>query len=698
MFKKPDNEEKSDFTRNIKVTPRDHPNNLRPKRKSKAQRLKEIGNSAIKLYTSLDLFGKPIILKYDGQPVFKSIYGTTMSFSVLGCMLAFFMISFILFIQRKNLSFSFLSESKPSPDIIDFGTYNGTLDWIVGVDIINEEIGLSANDPSLFKFHISYEKATISSLSSNSDLVPITLPCTESESFMTKVNPNLDDSQTYYDFYNMNSGINNEETALCFRLNKFRNITDGSIKDITLEGNQISELHTYISIKLEICNNVTAALNGITCRTPEEIKQQIDYSYVRFYFTHERFLPDGKVPYPVVNSTIFYRYNIQKYFSKRYDLFLQQNRINDFYDIMKVLPIVKGLFSFSDDSNFSLDYVTEQNFGRPKFPLLEITINGDKVRNTYVRKFMNIKEFFVDVVGILNGLWAGGKAVGQIINEMLLKRDLINKSFWVVDEDEQEHSKKKEVTIKKNENKGNELTSIKKKPSFKILDNDLNNNNSINKSDRKLLDKNSKDKDNSNVNLNEINKAENSIDESDSFITEGSTKKENEIKVAGYIGNRWYNSEALLLPNKSKKFTHFNMTFSQLIMSMFPCFKDKKLIANKKIFNDCGEIIDSYFNIENIVSSIREYENLRNVVLTSEEYKMLKMITTPKIEIKGEDIVINKPEKQLNNEENLKTMYLQYAQSVNRLVRSPHLTTAEYNLLELHKISHLKNKNKEKKL
>jgi len=698
MFVKPEDNEKATFSRNIKVTSKVHNNNLKPQRKSRAQQLKDLGNNAMKLYASLDMFGKPIVLKYQGQEVFKSIYGTTMSLSVLGGMLAFFIVSFLLFIQRKNLSFSFLSESRPIPDPINLWNYTNTLEWILGVDVIDEEKGKSNFDPSYFTYEINYKQNSLSDPTLNKEVDPYFVECKDSESFTSKMNPKDPNSTTYYDFYKMTDKETNLETPGCFRIDRFKLRNNQSeYLNVTLEGNQVSEIHKYISIKLHICTNDNK-IEGVECAPPEEIKKKIDASVVRLYFTHQRFNPIGNDSNPIVNNTIFFRFNIQKFFKQKYDIYLQQNKINDFWEILKTLPSAKELFSFSDNYDFSLDFVQESDFGSPKFPLLELTINADKVKNTYVRKFTNIKEFFVDVVGILNGMWAGGTAVGRIINAMLLKRDLINKNFWIMDEEEQKENQQKGIkkTLTKiSEGKPMEIASIKKKISI-VSEPDINKSNSINKSGRGLLiDRGKSDKGNSNEidNKNEINIA----DDSESMISESpSEKKANEVRVAGYISNRWFNSESLMLPIISKKFSRFNMTFVQLIQSMMPCFKDKQLVINKKIFNDCGLIIDSFFDIDTIVSLLREYQNLRNVVLTPEEYKILKMITTPKIEIKGEDIIINKAEKSSNNEENLKSMYLQFAQSVNRLVRSSHLTTAEYNLLELHKISHLGNKNKDK--
>ena len=128
---------------------------------------------------------------------------------------------------------------------------------------------------------------------------------------------------------------------------------------------------------------------------------------------------------------------------------------------------------------------------------------------------------------------------------------------------------------------------------------------------------------------------------------------------------------------------------------MIPCCKNETLMMKKKIFEDCGLIMEGFFDIERIISLLREYQELRNVVLSGNEYKILKYLTTPKIEISENGVNIKQFEKYTTSDKEIKKNYSQFVELMNGMLKKNFVTLIENNLIELHKIS-LKGNSEEK--
>ena len=156
----------------------------------------------------------------------------------------------------------------------------------------------------------------------------------------------------------------------------------------------------------------------------------------------------------------------------------------------------------------------------------------------------------------------------------------------------------------------------------------------------------------------------------------------------GKIINPWYCDKKMKV-KKDKKFTPFQMGFSDLVRMLIPCCQNTKIKNDKKIYEDCGLYIESFFDIQRIVGILSEYQELRTVVLSSEEYKILKLLTTPKIEINGEDINLRKSER-FTVTKDMNQNFIDFKYAINKLVRTKHLSGIEYSLLDLHKLD-LKN-------
>jgi hypothetical protein len=155
----------------------------------------------------------------------------------------------------------------------------------------------------------------------------------------------------------------------------------------------------------------------------------------------------------------------------------------------------------------------------------------------------------------------------------------------------------------------------------------------------------------------------------------------------GNIVNKYVNDESLVIGNKKKKFNKFKMGFTELLFIMIPCCKNPQLMMKKKIFEECGQIIQNFFDIERIISLLREYQELRNVVLSSNEYKILKYLTTPKIEINEGEVNIKQFEKYTTSDKEIKKNYSHFVDSMNHMLKKNLVTLIENNLIELHKMS-----------
>jgi hypothetical protein len=676
------------FNKKINVVNKEYKNNLVDPPVSNVQKLKEAGNKAMEMYKSLDMFGKPITLKYTGQDVFKSLIGATVSLSALGAMFIYFVASFLFFIQRKNPIFTFISETRPIPPSIIPANFTEKMDWIAGIDIVSPEGSASVLDSKVFnisvKWYTNFEGGNPYSRNA------IFVPCNNSKSFYNKTILVNGKNITYAQMYKM-------DTARCFRLDKFIN-SDGVEDQLQLEGAETSDTYDFVKIQIRACNKENT--EGIECSDSEEIANIMDNTIVRYYYTQKQFLTDSKVIDPITDQVSFFKFPLQQYFNKQIKMSVQNNSVSDYYNVLNSEPSQRFIFSYEDYTT-DVNFVTAMEFGVVDF--LGIELKASPNINSFTRKFMNIKEFFISIVGIMNGIWAAGAAVGQIFNTMLLKVDLINKSFYLIeDENAVKDGKKKDGTSIKNEGasvkidlNGDELSKINNKGGGgnKVHDGDISGNSELEKTNRSLIGKKGQK-------IKDIDELD---DKEDGGTNPDNTQQNHpvvntEARGNSNIQNPWWNDSTLIIPNHSKKFKKFKMSFTELVFQMLPCCKHNKVImGKKKIFEDCGKTIEAYFDIERIIGILREYQDLRNVVLSSDEYKILKQLTTPKIEIVDDEVNIKKAEKINISEKELKNSYSEFIHKINKLVKAPYISNVEYNLLHLHRLSHLDHDNNKKK-
>jgi hypothetical protein len=679
--------EEKKFSRNINVTQREYKSNLNVDEAQKVAGLKKAGDKIYGILKKLDLFGKPINLRYNGNDNFTSLIGAFVSIAVLGVIVLFFGYSLGVFLGRKAPTYSSISETKSIPDDLDLSSITEPIDFTVGLDIFDQNNSGSVFDPTIFSLDIKRVFMSMNKVTEEQTYDYIDVPCNSSYFFSKKLDklPKGIEQEgknlTYYDFFKMSDNQGND-TAICFPLNKMNDTRNNVIVPTVLSGTDTSDTREYVQISIGICKNGTLDA-GQKCQTLEEIKQKIDYYNVRFYFTQHVFVANDSLQNPVVNSTTFFNFPIQKYFRKTYNLNVQKNKVLDSWNLLSTNFTQQNIFSFSGQ-DIAIDFIQEGVMVDKE--LLVIIIKIDNVTNTYIRKFTNIKDFFIGVVGILNGIMAGGAGFGKFINGMLLKVDLINRSFYLIEND----SGVKKVNGEGEKKIGGSLISGPKNQEMTNLKNVENldppfDNKSIDKTNRTLLKEKEKDV---NVTLHRINTKGSEKNEENLPDGSGGEKspEDEPSKPKGNILNPYYNDQTLILPTINKKFNKFKMSFAELIMKLLPCFKSKNLIVKKKIFEDCGAIIESFFDIERIVGILREYQDLRNVVLSQEEYAILKQLTTPKVEINDDQIHIKKVEKINVNEKQLKKGYQQFVQSINRMIKTPYITPIENNLLEIHRM------------
>lgn len=676
------------FNRGIKITQKEYKSNLNLPEKSQMVKLKEAGEKAVNFYRTFDLYGRPINLKYNGQDVYKSVIGATITLSAVVGILIYFTTSLVIFLGRQSPIFSSISEYQAIPSAIEIDKFTDLpMDWIVGLDIFSN--GGSVFDPRVFD--ITVKRMSLVQGEEDSmytyDVIPAN--CTSSSTFMSPM-PTSTTNETYYDYFRM--ATDGVETAFCFYFNKFMDYNTGQSFNTTLSGTPTEDQQEYISIEITVCDNSTKTDSSSMCLSLEEIKNKLDYYNVRYYFTEQLFITNQSLQNPVINSTAFFSFPIQQYFSKTYTIYVQNNTVSDTWNIFTINPTIKHIFSYTDEQ-LNIDFVdTGININKP---LLVINFMVDTTNQTFQRKYSNIKDFFVSIVSIMNGIWTGGAAIGRFFNGMLLRVDLINKSFFLIQDetDEKDLKKSKESNSQVNKEKVanikanmEEMKEIKAEPDNKSV-NDKTNRSFLHKGDKNkeihsIISK--KESDNS-----DLSNLEDSFEKDANMVDPNKDPYSEKKYIHGNLVNPYYNDEKMKLPVKRRKFDKFKMSFSELIQQMLPCCKNRKNIkVKKKILEDCGSIIESFFDIERIVSILREYQDLRNVVLSPEEYKILKQLTTPKIEIIDDEVIIKKVDKINVSEKELKKNYNQFVSAVNRLIMTPSLSHIEYNLLEIHKLSH----------
>jgi len=780
---------------------------------SNTQKLKDAGKKAGDTLKKLDLFGRSVVLLTDNQEKYKSIVGGMISIWVLALLVVYFLYSVFFFIQRSGAIYSSVGETNSIPKKIDIWKFN-SFDFLIrspqelvaGIKITGQDKSdLLDNKKILNVTYGFYSKGTDQTISRIGDLIMV--DCNEPEAFKMNSTLNAENEyQTFYELYEL-------EEAKCFALDKyFDNYLTYEEQNITLQGNEISNEYSFIEISIQSCQNNT--VDAIECETPEVIKQKVEKAKVKYIYTSKMFNANNTVEIPLVNVTSFLEYRLTRRFTREVSIQLQNNSLIDYWKLFDTNPKKNPFMSYSIEGQANLDFVEDNDFGT--YPLLVLKVESSKLQETFTRKFMTIKEFFVDVSGILNGIMAGGAGFGMFINKIMMKIDLINKTFFLVEDEaeikkkeKKKIEKKKTMTIKsggggnkydpenpekvadderekiKEENpdgipkKKKKSKSKKKKeepessinpiqdesqisqvgmarPKFvghppadgeggsgveedkspnqsQILDesnlnSELSNTNIEDENNKKFnhipMDesndisaiapddksktsktkkkKKKKAEENDESNLENLiddeevkekkkkKKRKDSINEEDEAREQAKQREELEEFAAqnakeGKVQNPFYKDMALKIPPKPKIFRKFKMTFGEVLMNFIPFCNSKEMLAKKKIFAECGDVIDSLTGIERIVQTIREYEEMRHVVLNGEEYKLLKQLTTPKIVIEDSEVFIKKINKFNLTDKELRQNYVQFVHNMNKIIDTPYISKVELSLLEIHK-------------
>ena len=749
------------FDRGIRVTKQNYASNLKemPAQDSNIEKLKKIGKEGLEFYKNFDFFGKPVTLKYSNKDTFKSLMGATISLSILGVMLSYLIYSLLLFLKRSNPTYSSILNKNVFPDPLYLAKFD-SIETRVALNMLNEYQNQSLND--LLEFDVQYiqKRGFISKVVEN---LTNFIKCNKIPEFQDKLISN----SSFYDQFQLKNG-------LCFDILNFNK------NNSFLSGTSMTADEDYIRINIFIKDDAQQNIN-ITKYS------MIESGAFHFIFVHNVFNTTSTIANPLINSTTDFSYSISASLTKNKIFYIHNDTLLDYFDIKKPDPIPRYIFSYGEvDSEY--DFFDNYPNNTAKSPAISISLKVSQNTNIFTRKYTTLKEFFVDVVGIMNGMWMGGMIFGQLMNAKLMKIDLINKGFYLIEEEkadeiklnqtsnikkiitnseELEKSKmeKKELLTPANElpaeknnlnnllnenlDKAKENPEINKKND--ILHKEIDNSNSIiNNSNLRVENNSNSIINNSNLRVdssilkNRMNKIlkENEIFRLNSNIEFSSSKSEvniesptknnlgiqklnqnviqtdnnkrvrlsevinrndyiNSPNITSYIQetssgmnqkgnilNKFKNDDSLIIdPKKRKKFRKFKMSFKELLFIMMPCCNSPQLIQKKKIFEECGQIVENFFDIERIISLLREYQELRNVVLSSDEYKILKYLTTPKIEIIEDNVNINKFEKYSSSDDEIKKNYSHFVESMNKLLKKQFITLIENNLIELHKLS-----------
>lgn len=834
--------------------------------KSNAEKIQEAGKKAADTMRKLDLFGRPVALLFNNEDKYKSVVGGMLSLSVLCLLLFYFAYSLLFFMQRSGAIYSSVGETNSIPKKINMPDFNDKASKIRSPQELVAGLMITGLDQSNLLTQKNYLNVTFSFHGKReNEIKPIgemvQTDCSKYQSFQT--NSTIDNEGhgvSFYKLYQM-------EQAICVSLSEYYDsLFSHENQNITLQGNEISEEYNFLQISIEVCKNGT--LDEIVCKPLNEIMSKVDKAQVKYIFTSKMFYANNTVPVPLQNVSSYFNYKITKEFFRTQQIQVQKNFLIDYFDLFNANPPPSPFMSYGDNGNSNLDFVDSNSFG--SVPLLVLQIQSAQIAETYTRKFMTVQEFFVNIAGILNGIFAGGTGFGMFINKMMLKIDLINKTFFLVEDEEEVRKREKKKKTKDkagksndndngnkgadsknddkkkeggekeqgggeaNEEKKLEADVPKKKKKKKKADsggvevelsnlepkksglpmgkddeikNDVNNvsnqdsslnasnfnsinygelnninnkpldglddkseisnninNNSLsqqniqnldmsstnrqivdhevggggeenseiitkgkkkkkkskeakNESDSPVLDHQPNDnsliEEKSNVNLVELNEKDDMDKDKDKdkdtkkkkktkrrdSVKEDEAEEDNRQKLQeledfananakeGKVINPYYKETTLKISQKPKLFRKFKMTFSEVMASLMPFCNSKEIVAKRKIFNECGAVIDSLMGIERIVQTIREYEEIRNIILNSEDYKLLKQLTTPKIIVEDSDVTIKKIEKFNISDKEIKANYLQFVNNMNKIVDSPYISKVELSLLEIHKES-----------
>ena len=632
--------------RKIKVTNKSYePNNIIPN--PKIDPAKSTYQICFNFYKSFDLFGKPVTLRFQGEDTYKSVVGATISLSIFAIMIGYFVYSLIFFVDRKTPIFSSVTEVSTSPEPINFNNYF-LGHFTAGIAIQNNSAKRENLLGSLYNFNVSHIVKTnfVSFDDSNAEIIDC------HDAFNSSSNSN----QTYFSLFRM-------DHAQCFSLGAFSN------NNISLSGTSITDSESYISIKINIIPE-----NATILHTPN--------GAILYYYVNQNVFDINSSSKNIsIHNSAFYSLMISKKMIKTYDLQLGNDTIIDYFDISKPNP--SFILSYNQIW-LDVDFNDDMSFEKAK-TLLELNIKLARQKTTYTRKYTSVKEYLVDLIGIMNGIFMFGTIVGQKFNSILMKIDLINRSFSIIS-DTIEH--KKDRSEPKMLTPDSRLNNISKDGRTVILNQKKEGLNDWRNKDKKSYVDNSKTADNyieekSKINFDDSPK-HNLIDQNEKKYPEVQEMEEKIKNEFEKIQNPFRNNKKMII-NKLKKFSPFEMSFWELIRMLIPCCHSHKVSSNNKIFDECGLYIESFFDIEKIIAIFREYQEFRTVVLSSEEYKVLFLLTKPKIEISVKNILLRKAQK-VTVSDDININYIDFMRNINRMLKLKYLTNIEYNLLDLHRI------------
>ncbi|CAI2383865.1 unnamed protein product [Moneuplotes crassus] len=373
---------------------------------------RSFANKMLHAFKGIDIYGKPIVMTYDGADKFKTFMGAVISLLIMSTIFVYFLFGIRDVVSKsetsmsKNTIFTDLENDKEVH-------YIGEKGIMFGFSIDDDNGGDLIQQPSYVSYSFKQVSQTYTKSSSGDS---------ERERIKTTIENQFCGNNSFTDIP--------IESITRLGIDKFH---CPKYKNYTVAGNYYSERFDYIEIKFYKCN---PAYSSVPCAS--DIDDVLTHSKLTFSFQNTFFdLTNFTDPAQNYLDGQFY-WDIMPGFRKKNDIYIRKNEATLHDQLVQLFNTEERNFYQIQDSRDQIEL--EGDDGQ----FASIYIRFDPYRDQYDRRVFSFGDLMGQVGGIYEVLLLTGMLVVGIFSERLLISSILNKIYQI--------DKTREKQIVKNKN------------------------------------------------------------------------------------------------------------------------------------------------------------------------------------------------------------------------------------------------------
>jgi len=340
--------------------------------------------SFLNLYKLIDVFGEPSHLYYDGETLYRTGIGATITLILVAVLLAISISEIKLTFGKDLRSLSMETVYNAEPGVLDLNTEN----FRVAVKLSDETHDFSNSKIGIRLRWANFTRDNEGVLVNRPKVSVPLKPCVPG-----------DFARFPKDYNGFGLG-----QALC--ADKF---------NYPLQGVFLSQTFQFLEVGIEKCDNVTHGPNGITCDTEENIEEYFKTNKVRaeiYFISNNLDSKDLNEPFKPYVRQITYTIN-PKGAVHSSDIFLRETELLSHQSLWGSGKSEWSTFTFDDEVNDQM-YFSQKD----ETSYITVQFRKSNFKINYQRDVRNILTMFAYIGGIWAVLYKACKAFARYLNRL----------------------------------------------------------------------------------------------------------------------------------------------------------------------------------------------------------------------------------------------------------------------------------------